>query len=29
MDRQYEDKEKQFKIHISDKRLVSEIYQEF
>ena len=29
MDRQYEDQEKQFKIHISDKRLVSKTYQEF
>ena len=29
MDRQYEDQEKQFKIYISDKRLVSKIYQEF
>ena len=29
MERQYEDQEKQFKIYISDKRLVSKIYQEF
>ena len=29
MERQYEDQEKQFKIYISDIRLVSKIYQEF